>query len=317
MIELVPYDESLRQDWDELVRRSPNGHFFFERGFLDYHLDRFPSAAFLFRDGKRWLGALPGHARGEHGWASHRGLTYGGLVLAPEPRTAQVVEMFRRLDAHLRGQGVCEALYRPLPWFHHDQPCQASEYAMFRLGARTSSCLATTLVPAGVPSSLSQLRRRKIRKATADGVTCGPDDDLETFWPLVTARLWERFALKPAHTLEEIRLLKERFPQAIEFFAARKDGAMVSGCLTFRTRQVLHMQYLHSTDAGRDEGGADLLVDWILRHATAPARWFCMGTSCEDGGQVLNEGLQGYKESFGGHAATYCEYAWNPQETTP
>lgn len=316
MIELVPYQESLRSEWDALVRSSRNGHFFFRRDFLDYHLDRFPSASFLFRDGKEWLGLVPGHLRGEDGWASHRGLTYGGLVLSPDARASQALEMMARLDEELRDLGIREARMRPLPWFHHDAPSQEVEYALFRLGAREESCVLTPLVPAG-NRDFSQLRRRSMAKARKAGVTCGPGDDLEAFWPLVEARLGGRFGLKPAHTLGEMRLLKARFPEEIEFYEARLDGVLLAGCLTFRTPKVLHMQYLHASDQGRDLGASDLLVAWILEHACTPARWFCMGHSCEEDGHVLNEGLHAYKESLGGHAAVYREYLWHPQERKP
>lgn len=314
MIELVPYRESLRQEWDATVRSARNGHFFFRRDFLDYHLDRFPGASFLFREGKEWLGLVPGHLRGEHGWASHRGLTYGGLVLSPSARATQALEMMCRLDGHLRDLGIREARMRPIPWFHHEAPSQEVEYALFRLGAREVSCVLTPLVPAG-NRTFSQLRRRSMAKARTAGVSCGPGDDLEGFWPLVEARLGGRFGLKPAHTLAEMRLLKSRFPGEIEFFEARRDGALLAGCLTFRTSQVLHMQYLHASDQGRDQGASDLLVAWILEHACAPARWFCMGHSCEEDGLVLNEGLHAYKESLGGQAAVYREHLWNPQES--
>ena len=314
MIELVPYHEDLRSEWDATVRSARNGHFFFRRDFLDYHLDRFPCASFLFRDGKDWLGLVPGHRQGTDGWASHRGLTYGGLVLSRHARATQALEMMTRLDSHLRGIGILQARLRPIPWFHHEVPSQEVEYALFRLGAREVSCVLTPLVPAG-NREFSQLRRRAMSKARKAGVTCRPGDDLEAFWPLVEARLGGRFGLKPAHTLAEMRLLKSRFPGEIEFFEARREGILLAGCLTFRTPQVLHMQYLHASDEGRDLGASDLLMSWILEHVCAPARWFCLGHSCEEDGHILNEGLHAYKESLGGHAAVYREHLWNPQES--
>ncbi|MEN9355519.1 MAG: hypothetical protein RL318_2844 [Fibrobacterota bacterium] len=313
MIELVPYEEGLREIWDRIVRGSRNGHFFFLRDYLDYHLHRFPNASYLFRKDGEWLGIVSGHTEGSHDWSSHSGLTYGGIVLSSQARTVTVLDMFRALNRGLCERGIQKAWYKPLPWFHHEEPSQEAEYAMFRLGAHLESRTVTTLVSAGEPE-LSQLRRRKARKAAKDGVTCGRSQDLASFWPLVEGRLSSRFGVRPAHTLEEMQLLMARFPGNIEFYAATNGDAMLSGCLVLRNPQVLHMQYLHSTEEGREGGASDLLIEWIVREATHPCRWFCLGQSGEDGGKRLNEGLLAFKEGFGGRCATYDEYSWEPEK---
>jgi hypothetical protein len=46
-MEIVRYDPSLAEAWNETVRLSRNGHFQFLRPYMDYHADRFPDASYL------------------------------------------------------------------------------------------------------------------------------------------------------------------------------------------------------------------------------------------------------------------------------
>ena len=38
---VIPYSINKREDWNSFVRRSKNGTFLLQRGFMDYHADRF------------------------------------------------------------------------------------------------------------------------------------------------------------------------------------------------------------------------------------------------------------------------------------
>ena len=59
MIEVLPYEATLKRRWDEVVRTANNGHFMFCRNFMEYHDDRFEDASLMFCDGQRDLSVLP------------------------------------------------------------------------------------------------------------------------------------------------------------------------------------------------------------------------------------------------------------------
>ena len=44
MIQVARYDKSQETEWNSFVGRSKNGTFLFNRGFMDYHADRFTDA---------------------------------------------------------------------------------------------------------------------------------------------------------------------------------------------------------------------------------------------------------------------------------
>ena len=39
--EVKRYNQNLLKDWESLIHKSKNSHFFFSRNYLNYHADRF------------------------------------------------------------------------------------------------------------------------------------------------------------------------------------------------------------------------------------------------------------------------------------
>lgn len=313
-MEAVPYTPDLKPQWDRLVDDARNGHFLFRRDYMDYHADRFPDRSYLFREDGHWLGAAPGHDWGENGWATHRGLTFGGFVLSSEARTPQVRSMFNALHRRLAERSVNLVRWKPLPWFHAKEPSQEDLYFLFRLGAKlVSRTLGTVVDPARL--ELSDKRRRTFAKACRDGLHVEHRHDWENFWPLLERNLEDRHGVKSVHTLDEIRLLSSRFPESIELYGALADSRWHGGIVVYRTPEVFHIQYSASTDWGRTNGVPYLLALHLGRdEARGRSRWLSFGNSCEQGGLLLNDGLVAYKERFGGHAAVYDEYEYVPTE---
>ncbi|HNY32704.1 MAG TPA: GNAT family N-acetyltransferase [Fibrobacteria bacterium] len=307
-MELVPYDPSLREGWDRLVDTARLSHFQFLRGYMDYHADRFADASYLVRAKGRWVAALPGHLWGSDGWASHRGLSYGGPILSAELGSQDVFQLLSALDRTLLRRGIRRTWWRPIPWIYHREPSEELPYFLFRQGAVLKSRNLSTVIEVAATRDYQRLRRRKVASAVASGFTCRETDDLDGFWPLVEGRLGSKYHLKPVHTLEEVRLLRGRLPGNIRLFGAYSGHHLVAGCLAYLGHPVFHLQYLHSSDEGRNLGAPDLLVDWMLAGPAKGFRWLHFGHSCEDGGKVLNEPLLFFKEGFGGRAVVLDEW---------
>ena len=82
----------------------------------------------------------------------------------------------------------------------------------------------------------------------------------------------------------------------------------MAGCVLYVTERVVHVQYIGSTPEGRACGAVDLLFHHLIHEAYKDVPYFDMGTSVEEGGRVLNEGLIFQKEGFGGRAVVYDTY---------
>ena len=114
--------------------------------------------------------------------------------------------------------------------------------------------------------------------------------------------------VKPVHSVEEMRLLKSRFPDNIALYVARnRQKTIVAGILLYVTEKVIHSQYISATEAGKDIGAIDAIMQEILQTKNI---FFDFGVSTENNGKYLNESLIFQKEGFGGRAICYDTYEY-------
>lgn len=302
--------------WNALVAASANGSFLFDRGFMDYHADRFPDASLLVEQRGRLVALLPAH-HGPGGWASHDGLSYGGLVLAGPPGPQAMLALLQAVQAHGRQRGWTTLRYKTVPPIYHRLPCEDDRWALWRLGAQLVRRDALAVVgptPAHWPTG----RRRPITRAMReraglelawhDGVPPAAEGDWAAFWALLECELQARHGQAPVHSLDEIRLLAGRFPAHIRLGLARRGGAPVAGVVLFEATTVSHLQYMAATDAGRRVAALDQLLEQAIVRAQAGGRWFDFGHSHEDAGRAVNAGLAFYKASFGASSVVHDHY---------
>lgn len=308
------YDASMERTWDDLVRRS-QGTFLHERAYMDYHADRFPDASAMVYDKGKLAAVFPATVSGTE-VASHTGLTYGGLL--HDGLTAEkVLAAFDAINAHYHSQGAETVLYKPVPYIYHPYPADEDLYALFRLGATLAARSIASALPLTGRKRFTESRRGGLRKASRAGCAVAETDDFTEFWGALTDNLEARHGTHPVHSLDEILLLEERFPEQIRLFEARIDGAFGAGCVVFDTGRVAHVQYITSTSEGRAAGALDALFDVVIATygERAGTRFFDFGTSTEDGGRTLNEGLIFQKEGFGGRGVVYDAYRYVLAET--
>ena len=307
--EIKRYSDGCKDEWDDFVRDSRNETFLFMRGYMDYHADRFADFSLMaYRDG-RLHALLPAHCTATE-FCSHRGLTYGGVVTDEKMTAALMLELFGEILRYLRTYtSVGKWIYSPVPYIYARYPSEEDLYALYRFGARLSGRKVSTVVPSATAWGFSTLRRRKVKHAVREGLSISRDEDFSAFWKVLEGNLMERHQSRPVHTLEEIMLLHHRFPQQILLYrVCRAEGRTVAGCVLYVTKRVVHVQYIGSTPEGRACGAVDLLFYHLIHEAYKDVPYFDMGTSVEEGGRVLNEGLIFQKEGFGGRAVVYDTY---------
>jgi hypothetical protein len=166
------------------------------------------------------------------------------------------------------------------------------------------------------PLKMRKLRMRGARKAIDNDLYIDrmSDDDWDTlseYWQLLTSVLEAYHAVRPVHTLEEMRLLMSRFPQQIKLYLVRMERKIVAGCVVFITRQVAHIQYIAASEEGRELGALDLLFRHLINERFKQMDYVDFGVSTERGGLYLNEGLIFQKEGFGGRGVCYDTYELN------
>lgn len=306
------YDDALASEWNAFVGSSRNGTFLIDRGYMDYHRDRFRDHSLVLRAADdRIVALLP--ANESNGMLhSHAGLTYGGLVLGPSSGTVAVLEMVDALRAYLGQAGLSALHYKTIPWIYHRQPAEDDRYALFRVDATLTRRDVLAVVPREARLRYQERRTRGVKSAVKAGVTIRESDDFGPFWKVLSDNLQEKFGVAPVHSLAEIELLHSRFPESIRLFVAELGGEVEAGCVVFETDQVAHVQYISASDAGRRCHALDGLFDHLLSSRYAGKPFFDFGISNEQAGRVLNVGLIEQKEGFGARAVVHDFYEIRP-----
>jgi len=290
--------------WNDFVRASRNGTFLFDRGYMDYHADRFADHSLLARDdGGRLLALLPAHEDGGR-LASHGGLTYGGFVVDGRMTASLMLELF----AALRSRGFASMLYKTIPHIYHRAPAEEDLYALYRCGARLVRRDHLAVIDYRAPQPRQERRLRSVRKAAKSGLTVRESDDFGSYWEILSANLMSRYGVQPVHGVAEIVLLKSRFPERIRLFAAYDGDTMRAGVVVYVSDCVCHAQYIGSSDEGREQGALDLVFDHLIAAFDGVTRYFDFGTSTERNGTFLNAGLAEFKEGFGARAVVHDHY---------
>jgi hypothetical protein len=186
---------------------------------MDYHADRFIDHSLMIYRRGRLYALLPGNVNCDT-FYSHQGLTYGGLLMNDKTTAADVVEIFRMINAYLRAEGLKTVVYKPVPWIYHQQPSEEDLYAIIQVcDVRITRGLSSAITREHL-NEWYRIRKNGAQKAKKAGVRIEQTEDYHSFWQILTNNLRERYGLNPVHTIEEIELLHHRLPEHIRLFVA-------------------------------------------------------------------------------------------------
>lgn len=306
-MEIKIYNPEYKEEWDSFVRNSKNGTFLFFRDFMEYHSDRFRDYSFLFYIEGRLKAILPGNIE-EKIYYSHKGLTYGGLIMANNTTTKEILDIFTHLTFTLSQQGIQKIIYKAIPHIYHIQPAEEDLYALFLNNAHLIGRNASSSICLKNPASFSDSRKRGLKKAVKYGLEVRKSEDISGFWEILQNNLQNRYGVTPTHTLEEMIYLKKKFPDEIILYAVYDGTVLVGGCVLFVMQNIVHAQYTAATEDGKAKGAIDILISYMLE-IYREKDYFDYGISTEDQGRYLNESLIYQKEGFGARTIVYDIYS--------
>ena len=306
MVEIIRYDASMASQWNEMARLSRNGTFLHQRGYMDYHSDRFTDCSLVaLHDGKP-RALLPANVDGDTLW-SHRGLTYGGWLVPLKHFDATVmIEVMDAAIYWMKSNGLKRLVYKAVPHIYHRYPCEEDLYALFRHHAALIETNISTTIDLTCPLPLDRGNKSGANAARKAGINVGPSEDWQQYWQLLSSLLGERYDTTPVHSLDEMMLLQSRFPDNIRLYTATLDGELLAGVVMYLSAPVAHCQYIGASPRGKDSKALTLLFDYLIQESTRLGfRYFDFGISNEDHGRYLNEGLVRQKSRLGGRGIVY------------
>ena len=258
----------------------------------------------FFKEGKL-VAIFPANEK-ESTIQSHGGLSYGGLIYTTKLRIKDVLNAFELLRNYYTQEGFQELYYKSVPDIYHTYPSSEDKYALFKMNADLYRRDISSTIDLENKLKLSKGRRWLLARAKKLDIQINESDDFETFFHHYNIHLTNKYGVSAVHTFSEMKLLKERFSEKIKLVTAYNAGEFLGGTILYCTKQVIHAQYIHFTEKGKEIGAFDLTMNNIIEQYK-DRKYFDFGISTEQDGQYLNEGLISFKESFGARA-TICDF---------
>jgi len=297
--EVKLYEKSDYKNWNAFIGQAKNATFLLHRDFMEYHSDRFQDYSLIILDEKKWVGVLPANRVGENVY-SHQGLTYGGLVYNEKIKLVSVIEIFKRVLSFLNDAKIEKLQLKLVPSIYHQKPAEEINYALFLAEAQLIRRDSMAVLDLSKKISIASGRKEGINKGDKNKLEIKEVDDFELFWnTILIPNLAKKHQAKPVHSLQEITKLKKLFPDNIRQFNVYENGIIVAGTTIFETENVAHCQYISGDEIKNELGGLDLLFHHLISEVFKNKRFFDFGTSNENQGRKLNNGLSYWKESFG------------------
>jgi len=311
---VIKYTSDKNEEWDDFVRHSKNGVFFFLRDYVEYHSDRFTDCSLMFYEKDKLVAVLPASVEGDV-FSSHAGLSFGGMVLSLSITTTCAVDIFSLFLDFVKELGYKKVVYKCNPYIYHMYPSNEDLYSLYQADARLINRKPSAVIDMSNRLPFQKLRERGIKKAEKNKIVVKESSDYATYWKILSKNLKDRYKVKPTHSLDEILYLSKRFPENIKFYGSFRSGEMLGGVVMFKNRRVARAQYISTFSEGRITCALDILFDYLINSRYRNFCYFDFGVSTEtylvDGKLVLNENLLFQKEGFGSRSVMYDTYEIN------
>jgi hypothetical protein len=310
-IEIVPYIQTHEAVWEEFCAGAVNATFLHSRRFLSYHRTRFKDLSVLIIESGKVVGIFPAAESPSDSKLviSHPGITYGGIVHRGWLSGMRMIEAITVLSAYYKKSGYKRLLYKPVPYIYTATNAQDDLYALFRLGAQRVRCDLSCTIDVANRQRISERRRRGLKKAQKVVTLSSDPELLGDLWEVITQNLTLKHDAKPVHSLTELALLVDLFPEQITIRCALLDGRVEAGVILFNFQTVWRSQYIAASERAYKISALDAVFDAALTEAQEfGVQYFDFGTSNEEGGKVLNDGLYRYKSEFGGGGVAHEFY---------
>lgn len=309
MVQIIKYNAAYEEPWNDFLQSAKNHSFLFNRAYMDYHSHTFKDHSLLLYRKGRLIAVFPANEADDTEIISHKGLSYGGLVIHKAIRLQTVLQCFYYLLQYLHSTGYSKIMYKSIPSFYYKSPAYEEEYALFLLNATLINKDMGFVIENDVPLPYFPGRANAIRKAKRSGIRIVKEDSLPLFWKeILIPNLKEKYNSDPVHTVDEIELLAKRFPKNILHYNAYSGKDLIAGATIFLNDEVAHTQYISANEEGKKNGALDLLFAYLIKEEFKKCKYFSFGTSYDGKEKLLHPGLVFWKESFGARAWPYHSY---------
>lgn len=275
---------------------------------MTYHQDRFQDHSLMVYKEDTLFAVLPAHSVTDQVY-SHNGLSYGGLVLTGDSKFKDVLEAFKSVLQYLNAKGFKQLAIKLLPKIYHKLPSDEMAYLLFLTKAERYRTDTLSVIDMNRRIPMSKDRLNGYKRGLKHKLVVKEVSDFSAFWnEILSENLKRKHNVSPLHSLDEITVLKSRFPKQIRQFNVYFDDKLVAGTTIFETDLVAHSQYISGNEDKNSLGSLDFLHVHLLEKVFHEKPYFDFGISNESNGLKVNGGLQYWKEGFGARTIVHDFY---------
>ena len=306
---IIKYTSEHYQMWNNFVAQAKNATFLFHRDFMEYHSDRFEDYSLLVFDEKENLKAILSANISENKLYSHQGLTYGGIVIDASLKLEKFISIYSEILLFLNENQIQIINFKLIPSIYCSQPSEEIKYALFLSEAKLARRDALVTIDLQSQFKIDSNRIEGVKRAEKLGLKIKKEINFTSFWNTVLIpNLEAKHEAKPVHTLAEIQILQEKFPNNVVQYNVYENNEIVAGTTLFLDKRTVHVQYISAIGDKNQHGALDFLFHKLITEEFKYFSYFDFGISNENQGKNINKGLQYWKETFGARTFTQDFY---------
>lgn len=307
-MDAVVYEKKYLDQWEDFCSASSNGTIFHTRKFLSYHSpDKFTDNSLLFFENKKLISLFPAVSIFKDGrknlW-SHIGASFGGFVHKSSLSVKQAFDLIQTLIDYALALKFERIVITNVPFVYQYPYNQYIDFALIKNGfgylkREVTSVITLNTSEDNVMKLIKPEARTSIRKAQKLGVVIKKSNDFEEYYHILKSNLAMRHNVQPAHSLEELYLLKELFPSKIQLFGAYVKNNMIAGVVNFYCNEnTVLVFYISHNPKFQQYRAVNLLFYTIMKDAVSRGLKF-LDFGLFSVNMEPNWGLGKFKESFG------------------
>ena len=307
-MEVIQFEKKFSDRWEDFNAASSNGTIFHSRKFLSYHApDKFKDNSLVFLEDNKITALMPAadiNRDGRRTLWSHMGASYGGLVHSEILSIKQAFDVTQSLIDYSLREKFEKIVVTNVPAVYQKRYNDYPDFAFYRNGFRylkreVTSVITLNVEEENVMKLFKPEARTSIRRAEKLGVVIKKSNDFEEYYNILKSNLAMRHNVQPAHTLQELYLLKDLFPQKIQLYGAYVKNKMIAGVINFYCNdQAVLVFYISHNPEFQQYRAVNLLFYTIIKDAINRGLGF-LDFGLFTVNMDPNWGLGKFKESFG------------------
>jgi len=294
-MEIIEFDKD-RSVWDDFVRQADNGTIFHEQKFLSYHGDRLRNDLMIYED-KKLIAVIPLIIEKDIAKSPYGG-SYGGFSYRSRLGYEKVEQLYQELFSYLSDKKVKELQLTLTPNQYFTVAESYQTFTVLKLAETryipqlTSACI----LHKDIMQELTSNVRKKIRKGMQ--LLKIRQGSIDEFYDILMDNM-KFHKSKPTHTKDELKKLKNMYPENIIIDIGVADKPVVGNLYFVPVRGVILNFYASQLTSQRNLKIMEAMLYYRMELAAKSGfRLYDYGTSSHKDMKV-NYGLTKFKESLG------------------